>query len=443
MAGAEVPAAGVIGDDNVDNTDQEANFENLASAARRVMGIGASVPPVDVISAGSISPSSGVVKVDTEGAVSDDNLDWIDPANYLDDSLILVRATQSGRDITLRAFQGGVGQLILEQGEDFTLTAGFPWIMLRQTADTWIEVERSHGEDTASARSFLGLGTVATLDDGAVDAATLGGLAAAAFLLAGGTAVDSNLLQGLAAAAFLRSDIASLQEIDGGLKANSGILQSDHASPAGVALLNLSVADVVRGQAFYDGGTADLIVRLLSAAQAVVGGLRIRDGEIPDYWDKDGAEWLTLVPIPPFPDQHHIRWDKLDAVERFDPAIGDHRVIGSSAMSNLPGTGATASYRIRASLDLQQVGGNIPKWKVKVYIGETGDETDTLVLESDEIEPTDDVRHLDAEVVDVPIGTLVTLVAEHTTGATVDLFPSVQKIFSIDKATYLSVDQIG
>lgn len=383
MAGAAVPAAGDIGLDTVTNAQQETNLEALAEAARRVVGIGPASVATTLISAGSIAPTLGIVRIDTEGGAAADNLDWIDVGAYRTDSLVLIMpAPGASGVVTLRPEQGGSGQLYLQDGNDFALDDLYSWVLLRLVGTTWIEVDRSYGQNFAAFRAYLGLGSVATLNNGAVDAATLQGNAAAAFLPVGGTAANATLFAGLATAAFLRADLASLQTIAGSLRAASGRLESATASAAGSPILSLLANAIERGQLFFEGTTGNLYLRLNSAGGALVNGFRLRPNLVPDWWD--GAAWQPLFTVPtPSPWLDRVRWDKLDGTTQYSGT--GRTVLHSADAPVLPGSGATRIYRIQAGITGGKVGSTSPGFTTRVYVGDNGDDTDTLIAEGPSI----------------------------------------------------------
>lgn len=445
MPGAAVPAAGAIGLDTVTNAQQETNLENLAEAVRRMIGVGVSSAPVSVISAGVIAPAVGIVRVDTEGATPTDNLDRITPTAYLDDSLLLLFSTDASRDVTLRNLQGGSGQLGLFGGASFTLTDPGRWILLRYiaAADLWLEMDRSFGSDFASYRSHIGLGTVATLNDGAVDAATLDGNLPSAFLAAGGTAANSTLLGGLAVAAFLRADLASLQTIAGSLRAASGRLEAAIASAAGTAILSLLAGGVERTQLFFDGTAGHATLRLLSSVGAVQAGIRFRPSLIPDYWD--GAAWVPLFTVPtPSPWLDRIRWDKLDGITTISGS--GRTVIHSANAPVLPGSGASRTYRISAGITGERGSGNA-EFRAEIYAGPNGDDTDTQIVRSPEIDtPIDGDLYLASISGDftIPASAKITLILFKDNAPSLNVQPSVAGTYQIDELrTYLRVEQIG
>lgn len=445
MAGALVPDAGAIGDDDVTNAEQETNLESLAEAARRIPGVGEDAITVTEISAGSIAPSKGIVVVDTEGATAADNLDHVDVGAFVQNSLLVVTGNNPlSRVVTIRSAQGGSGQFSLAGGGSFALANGFAWIAFRLVSTVWVEVARSYGLDFAGFRDRIGLGSAATLDDGDVDAATLQGNAASAFLPVAGTAANATLFAGLAVAAFLRADLASLQTIAGSLRAASGRLEAAVASAAGTSILALLAGGVERTQLFFDGVSGHATLRLLDAGSVVRAGIRFRPNEIPDYWD--GSTWAPLFAIPtPSPWLERVRWDKLDGIT---PISGTGlTVIHSADAPVLPGSGASRIYRVSAGITGERGGGGTANFRARLYFGPAGDETDTLIEESPGMEASVNGVLVLASIsgdFEVPASAKVTLVLNKTNSAGLNVEPSVAGTYTIDEMrTFLRVEQIG
>lgn len=444
MPGALVPSAGAIGNDTVTNAQQETNFENLAEALRRMMGVGTASVVTTVIAAGVATPNGGVVVIDTEGGAPTDNLDQISPAAYVENSVILlVPASAGSRNVTVRYLQGGSGQFLLSTAASFTLNTPFSYLLLRHVGGFWIEIGRGYGSDMAAFRTFLGLGTAAVLNNGAVNAATLQGNAASFFLPAAGTAANSTLFAGLAASAFLRSDLASLQTIAGSLRAASGRLEAATVSGAGTALLGLFAGGFERSQVYFDGVSGHLIMRLLDTGGAVQAGIRFRPSLIPDYWN--GTTWVPFFSIStPAPWIQQVRWDKLDAIANYT-GTGE-TILYTTDLPISPNSGASRTYRISAGITGERGSGNA-EFRVRVYIGDNGNTTDAMVYNSAQQEtPIDGVLYL-AEMPEddftVTAGTKVTLVLRKDNSNSINIQPSVANTYTMTKRTYLRVEQIA
>lgn len=446
MAGAAVPAVGVVSDSGNTKAEQKDLFEDITEALRRSPVVGVASASAVVISSGTIVPTLGFIAVDTEGATSTDNLDHIDPSAFLPNSIIMLISSSGGsRLVTVRHNQGGTGAILLRNSANFDLANTYAWLSLRlDSTGVWLEVDRGYGPTMASFRAFIGLGSVATLANGAVDAATLQGHAATYFLAAAGTAANSTLFAGLATAAFLRADIASLQQIAGSLRANSGRLESDAASSAGAPALALRAGGVERTHLFYDGTSGQAMLRLLDASAAVVAGLRFRSGLIPDYWD--GAAWVPLFELPtPSPWLDAVRWDKLGSTTNYGTT--GNFILHSADTPSKPGSGSTRIFRVSAAITGQKgSGGNAP-FTARIYVGNAGDDTDTLIDESASVTAATIGVPVTATLSDeyeVPAGSKITLVLAKSNSQFLDVLPSVAGTYKIDtKRTYLRVEQIG
>lgn len=447
MAGAPVPEAGEIGLDTITNAAQEILLENQAEALRRQFGVGTPTITPNIISAGQITPSLGIIAVDTEGGVANDFLDAIDPANYQPMSVILVFAYQPpAKTVTLRdQATFGAGDFILAGGVDFVLDDSQKSILFRLTQSlNWKEIGREWGGDTVGARAGLGLGTVALLDDGAVDAATLQTIPASGFLAAGATAVNSSLLTNLGPSSFLRADIGGEQQMAGTFRGNSGILKINHPSVAGASQLQLANVNVVRGQVFYDGVNNLLEIRFLDTDQSTkLGAIRIVDGTIPEWFNPLTSSYEPFLQRlnPPFPGLGRVMWDKLTVFQQFAP--GTRYVMQTADLPQLPGTTGSGVYRIHAGITAGKVGTSSPRWTVQVCVGPAGDETDTIVAESIEYAASAPVfGELPEEVYSISVGAKVTLVL-NLIANNAYVYPSVVNGFSMTKQTFLRVEQLG
>lgn len=383
MPGAEVPAAGVIGADGNQNATQETLYENLAEAVRRVIGIGLPSPSPEVISVGTITPEHGFLKIDTEGAFFLDNLDTISPDNYLENSILVITAVDPGRIVSVQHLAGGAGQINLSDGIALNLTPSIH-VLLRLEGTTWIEIGRFFGSNAAAARAYLGLGTAAVLDDGSLDAATLEGSPAAAFLPAGATAVDSLALGGEAAANYLRNNLAALQILAGALRVGSGRLDVESALATSSTVINLRVAGLTRTILAFEPVSEVLTLLVVDAAGVnSIAGLRFVEGAPPQHWDSVADAWTDFLDIdrdlvPLFPTIGRFRWDM--PAPSASLGVGDHVLVSVPVATLLPGTGSDPIYRITTEL-VEESSTGPPFGKARIHLGPVGDETDPIVAE--------------------------------------------------------------
>lgn len=125
------------------------------------------------ISSGAITPTVAAVKVDTEGFASTDNLTTIQPSS-IGEKFLLLQIASTSRTVVVKHLAGGSGQIELLTGADVTLDHAGKRMLLRydDASARWIEVMRNWGlympvsGDATTARTALGLGTVATKNTG-------------------------------------------------------------------------------------------------------------------------------------------------------------------------------------------------------------------------------------------------------------------------------------
>ena len=453
MPGAETPAdlALALATDPNDSAAAAA-LEEITEVQRRTLGVGESTPSTFTIATGSITPDRAAVRVDTEGAVSADFLDNIQTDNYLPGSLVMLSAADGSRVPTVRAAQGGDGQIFLAQGIEFELS-GARWMLLELIGTIWIERFRSYAGNAGDMRSFLGLGTAATFDDGEGDAATLEGNAAADFLPVGGTAANASALGGLAAAVYARLDTGGQQDFLGALRTLAG--QLSIVTTAAIApVLRLVANSVIRVLTLFDPVSEEFEIRVVDAdGTTQTGGIRIREGEPPDYWDSDAdpsPAWVSLLDDPvlqaAFPALGRVVWDKLTPAEDLTPVGPATYVIHSEEIVPLPNTSGPIVYKIQAGLSVRIGGTNNVRGDFSIHIGQNGDQSDPL-LATTEVNVntlgTDYVLELEEVFDTYEAGDRVSLVFDELNIATTELQPSVDNGFTRDRLTFLRLEQIN
>lgn len=300
--GATLPADGYITDAGRTTGEVKGGVDDTLDVLRRL--IGAVAAEVATISTGTIAPSGGLLLVENEGAVSTDFLDFLTPTPYDDGSVVQLIPKSSPNNTIIRHDQGTNG-FVLNDATDWTMT-GNHWIKFRWNAGTskWRELSRGYGAgDEEAARIALGLGTVAVLNDGAVDAATLGGLARSGFYEVGDAVGDADTVDGIEAAGFVQTALTSLQEVGGNFKVNAGSLISN-VNVGTDARLDLQVDDVTRGLVLYheDGANSYMTFRVFDTDGAtLLGEIRmVADGSNPTH--SDGATTRTFMLIEDHPD---------------------------------------------------------------------------------------------------------------------------------------------
>lgn len=154
---------------DADTGEQQQNLLDWLSATFQLPG---AQPLQDVtISGGNITPNRALLLVDTEGAAASDDLDHILQTNLPDEGrIVFVRAKNAARVVTVRHNQGGAGNLLLLDGANFILNDTKKISVLAREGTAWTELFRFYGADAAAWRTFLGLGTLSTLNRGTTPA---------------------------------------------------------------------------------------------------------------------------------------------------------------------------------------------------------------------------------------------------------------------------------
>jgi hypothetical protein len=102
----------------------EITHQEAKDAQDRILAVlrelpGGAAEETRVIASGAITPQRGVVAVDSEAPA--DDLDVINPTHHPPGRLLLLRAVDQGRPVTVRHAQGGPGEIHLAQGLALTL----------------------------------------------------------------------------------------------------------------------------------------------------------------------------------------------------------------------------------------------------------------------------------------------------------------------------------
>ena len=307
--GKTLPAAGYVSDAARTTGESKNEREDRIEILKRLIGIGEPKEAVQ-ISAGQVTPASGGwLELRNEGDTSNDLLDFIDVSHYADGSIIALqaRATQSHTIRDASASGGGQDSILFPSNFPTGLDPARPTektfllqddrlLFLRRLEGgiVWTVYAWSWGGDTADERAFLGLGTAAVLDDGAVDAATLQGSPASAFLGATAKAADAELLDGIDSGSFVRNDLGAEQQIAHNVKVGQGRLAANNASGL-ASSLDLEINDVLRFRvAIDDGPTNQMLLQYFDAAGLLNGGIRFdEDGYLRFYNQATGA-WQPL-----------------------------------------------------------------------------------------------------------------------------------------------------
>lgn len=160
--------------DNAARTEgeQKTGFDDIRDACAQTVGMGIADQALTIAS-GAIVPlegSSQVIAISGEGA-ADDILDRITTgSNIVTGSHALIyAATPGAQDITVAHETGGSDDITLINAASFVLDAVGKYLLLRWDGTNWLEIDRSWGDNNpnqAAWRTFNGVGTVVTFDQG-------------------------------------------------------------------------------------------------------------------------------------------------------------------------------------------------------------------------------------------------------------------------------------
>jgi hypothetical protein len=291
------------------------------------------------------TPSSNVALITTEGGASADNLATIPSGNLVDGRIIYIKAEASGQTVTVSAGSSSVtGQIVLATNssgstENFVLSTGRTLaLMLRNTATTayWQEVARHYGNDQDAERTFLGLGTSATVDTAANLAGTpnsilkvsSAALTNGQFLkvdasgnITGGdpTGGDAATLDGIDSTGFviLNPSSNAEQSLSTPLSVKTS-LDIDNPISSGAPTLQYTLDNDARGKIFSDGSIAGGSLTLINTNNSsTYAGIRI-DNDIPAapirFRYDNSSVWHSLSPGA----GNGFDADKLDGLELAD-----------------------------------------------------------------------------------------------------------------------------
>lgn len=145
------PSAANVITNVADQNEAATEFEKLVAIDKEILG--GSAETELTISAGSITPATGIVKVRGQGGV-DDDLTTIATTNHPDGRLLLLRASNPGaEDINVLE----TGNIDLAIGTSFLLDHVEKRLLLMRVGSTWKEVDRMYGGQLAAHRASIGL----------------------------------------------------------------------------------------------------------------------------------------------------------------------------------------------------------------------------------------------------------------------------------------------
>jgi hypothetical protein len=152
--------------DLTSGTTTEAAFQTALGALYAVLSELCVLGPTDVetIASDVITPSKGIVTVETEGSASTDTINLINPVN-LNSKVIILRLANTGRTVTLKHNQSGTGKLWLLGEADTVLNNPSSTITLfwNDTTTRWEEITRNYGlslptaAEVTAAKTLLGI----------------------------------------------------------------------------------------------------------------------------------------------------------------------------------------------------------------------------------------------------------------------------------------------
>jgi len=139
-----LPAAGYLENTGRTNAEMKAAFESLRDILAESVGGEASAELT--IASGSVTPAEGsgggIFRIDTEGNAASDTLDTIAQTNTRDGQVIVLRAENAARVVTVNSGAGGTGQILLYDGVDFVFASTSAYLFLRRSGTDWVELFR-------------------------------------------------------------------------------------------------------------------------------------------------------------------------------------------------------------------------------------------------------------------------------------------------------------
>lgn len=136
-------------------------FEKWLNATLQLLG--AREPESLTIATGQIAPTRAMVIVDTEGQAATDDLATIAATDLHSGAVVMLRAADPGRVVTV-IHGTGTGTVELLEGATRTLSAK-SWLILRRTGDRWVEFRPAMPDATTSASGLLSAADKQKLDE--------------------------------------------------------------------------------------------------------------------------------------------------------------------------------------------------------------------------------------------------------------------------------------
>lgn len=387
MAGATLPPDGQWTTDTRTEAQMKADFDAVLSVIRRT--VGAASPESLEIAAGVVTPTgaSAVLDIETEGSVGADALDTIAVTNLIDGSVLIV-FNSSGNTVTLTHEAGGSGQMSLQGDVNCDLDAGVV-VEFYLDGTIWREKGRAWGDDSAPLFAYLGLGNAATATQGSgngLDADTVDGLEAAAFLGVGAQAADSAELGGVAAANFARKDVGSEQLFAGVIRSTGSRVQADQPSAGFSSGFNWLIQNTLRATSFFDDvGDEWKLIIYESDGSTPVCQLKIDADDGVLKYDPDASGT--------FYDIRHTGVELTQVRTAYLSANQDLAANVTTPINDLTGIAfpldpdSSRAFEIAVDLYVNPNGGGGGTWSYNLHVGPNGDETDPQVFTSANFAP--------------------------------------------------------
>ena len=280
---------------NAANTkaQQKAFFEALRDTISSLLG-GADPEGVEIAS-GVVQPVASLIVVDTEGQAADDDLDRVDYANMHQNNILVLRVADAGRVVTIKNNAGGDGSFRMLDDADRVMDKARFYSLFIRDGNLWVEAFRGFGPDKAAERAFLGLGSAALANEGAIDAGTLEGIAAAGFYQVGQPVGDADTVDGFEAAAFIRASVASEQFVTGAFRSDGAVLKVNSPIAGVAAFLQYLVTTTLRARSFMDPVDNVLGMELLDTDGITkLAGFRVNDAGAAEMIDPLTELWIPF-----------------------------------------------------------------------------------------------------------------------------------------------------
>jgi hypothetical protein len=152
------PVLGTYSNPNLEEGPFQTALEDQLAATKQLPG--GSAETELTIASGSITPTAACHKVDTEADAATDDLTHLNPVNLPDGGLVMLRAVNSGRVVTVKHAAGGTGEIHLVNGTDVNLDPDTRLVLIRE-GSLWREAGLASVRATASRPGVVELATPA------------------------------------------------------------------------------------------------------------------------------------------------------------------------------------------------------------------------------------------------------------------------------------------